>query len=195
MTENEKKYKLSVVLRSLAREKRTGTLISVGEDNVQGRIYLYEGRPVSARCRNFKAREAVERINQNLLVSLKFHRDDNLVDLRDETSITETTDLSDISRINEPVAGQVSEDEFKSLVDISSLAQVQDDKTLEIPLSAEIKNIIIEELTEHLGPVAGIFVSDLEDGIKLIEGLNILSREIGDMDAGIEFVNKVIARI
>jgi len=198
MAENEKKYKLSVVLRSLAREKRTGTLICVGEDNVQGRMYLHEGRLVSARCRNLQGREAIDRINQTLLVTLKFHKNKNLVDLRDEsniTNITERTDLTDHSNFNEPVAERVSQDEFNSLVDISSLAQVQDDITLEVPLTDKIKNIIVDELTEHLGPVAGIFVSELEDGIRVIDALNILSQEIGDMDAGIEFVNKVRERI
>lgn len=195
MTENQEKYKLSVVLRSLARKKRTGTLFCVGEDNIQGRIYLHEGRPMSARCRNLQGKEALDRINQNLLVTLKFHKNSNLVDLREETNITERTDLTDFPKINEPVADQVTQDEFNSLVDISSLAQVQDDLTLDVPLSEEIKNIIIDELAEHMGPVAGIFVSELEDGIRVIDALNALSQEIGDMDAGIEFVNKVRERI
>jgi hypothetical protein len=96
---------------------------------------------------------------------------------------------------NEPVVERVFQDNFNSLVDISSLAQVQDDITLDVPLSEEFKNIIIDELADHLGPVAGIFVSELEEGIRLIDALNILSQEIGDMDVGIEFVNKVRERI
>jgi len=186
MAGNEKKYKLSSVLKSLARDKRTGTLICIGEDTVQGRIYMLEGRLVSARCRNFQGKAAIDRINQNLLVSLKFHKNNNLVTLEDDADITEQ---------NEPADKPVSEDEFKSLVDISSLAQDAEDKSLEAPLTAAIKDVIIEELTESLGPVAEMFVSDLDKDITLLSALNMLAREIDDLDAGIEFINNVKARI
>lgn len=66
---------------------------------------------------------------------------------------------------------------------------------MKFPTSEKIKSIIIDELAEHLDPVVGIFVSELEEDMGLIDALNILSREIGDMDAGIEFVNKVRERI
>ena len=189
VAEQQKKYKLSGVLKRLAEEKRTGTLICIGEDNVQGRILLRQGRAVSARCRNFQGSEALNRINQHRLVSLKFHKNQNFVALEDETDM-EVAPVRDESS-NE----QVSPAEFDSLVDIASLAQLEDDKTLNAPLTAEMQVIIAEELTEYLGPLAEMFVTELEPGISLIDALNDLSRDIGDVDASIEFFNKVRERI
>lgn len=189
MAEQKKKYRLSAVLKSLAEDKRTGTLICIGEDNVQGRILLREGRPVSARCRKFQGTEAINRINQNFLVSLKFHKNQNFVNLENET------DMTDISVSGEPSGDQVSPDEYNSLVDISSLAQLEDDKKLQAPLTVKTQAIVAEELTEYLGPLAEMFVSDLQPGISVLDALNSLSRDIGDVDASIEFVNKVKERI
>jgi len=189
VAEQQKKFKLSSVLKRLAEEKRTGTLICIGEDNVQGRILLRQGRPVSARCRNFQGSEALNRINEHRLVSLKFHKNQNFVTLEDETDMT-AAPASDESS-NE----QVSPAEFDSLVDISSLAQLEDDRTMQAPITAEMQTIIAEELTEYLGPLAEMFVADLQPGTRLIDALNGLSRDIGDVDASIEFVNKVKERI
>lgn len=189
MAEQQKKFKLASVLKKLAQEKRTGTLICVGEDTVQGRIFLRRGRPVSARCRNLQRTEALNRINQTLLVSLKFHKDQNLVTLEEEE------DISDFSVPNEPSGGQVTAGEFKSLVDTTELTQLGGDAALQKPLTAEIQAVIAEELTEYLGPVADIFVSELPAGISIFDALNSLSQDIGDVDSSIEFVNKVREKI
>jgi len=103
--------------------------------------------------------------------------------------------MTDISVSGEPSDEQVSPDEYNSLVDISSLAQLEDDKKLQAPLTVETQAIVAEELTEYLGPLAEMFVSDLQPGTRLIDALNSLSRDIGDVDASIEFVNKVKERI
>ncbi len=194
MVDDKKIYKLGTVLKRLEKDLRTGTLICVGEDNVQGRIYFQKGRPVSAKSRNLQGKKALERINQHFLVSLKFHGNANLVDYKDEediAGITFTNDPDAQNRIEETEPQQVSEDEYKSLVDISTLTEIQEDPLLDAPVTAETKKIIVAELVEYLGPVASIFVADLDDDIRLIDALNILAREIGDMDAGIDFFNKV----
>jgi hypothetical protein len=185
VAEEQKKYKLSSVLRKLAQEKRTGTLICIGEDTVQGRIFLRGGRPVSARCRNLQGREALNRINQTLVASLKFHRDQNLVTLDEEEDIT------DLTMPGDPPQEQVSSGEFNSLVDVSSLAQLEEDQSLQKPLTAEMQSVIAEELTEYLGPLAEVFVSDLDPGISILDALNSLCHDIDDVDASLEFVNKV----
>jgi hypothetical protein len=188
VAEQPKKYKLSAVLKSLAEEKRTGTLISIGEDNIQGRILFRQGRPVAARCRNLQGNEALKRINEHRLVSLRFHKNKNYVALEDET------DMTGPSGENELQDEQVTSDEYKSLVDITSITQLDDDEMMQAPLTTEMQIIIGEELTEYLGPVAEMFVADLPPGISLMEALNSLCRDIGDVDASIEFVNKVKER-
>jgi hypothetical protein len=189
VAEEQKKYKLASVLKKLAQEKRNGTLICIGEDNVQGRIFLRAGSPVAARCRNFQGREALNRINQTLVASLKFHRDENLVTLEEDENVTDLT-----VPVDSP-GEQVSAGEFNSLVDVSSLAQLEQDQSLQEPLTAEMQSVIAEELTEYLGPLAEIFVSDLKPGISIIDALNSLCHDIGDVDASLEFVNKVREKI
>jgi hypothetical protein len=187
VAERQKKYKLSSVLKKLVEEQRTGTLICIGDDNVQGRILMREGRLLSARCRNLQGKEALNRINEHRLVSLKFHTNQNFVTLEDQT------DMTDIQVSDDPVGAQAPPG--GSLADVSTLAQLDDDRTLQAPLTAELQGIIAEELAEYLGPVAEMFVTDLEPGISLIDALDSLSRDIGDADAGIEFINKVKERI
>ncbi len=199
MVDDKKKYKLGTVLARLEKDLRTGTLICVGEDNVQGRVYFQNGRPVSAKSRNLQGREALERINQNLLVSLKFHGNANLVDFKDDADISDVTFAGEPddaqSRLEEAEPQKVSEDEYRSLVDISTLTEIEGDPLMDAPMTAETRKLIIAELVEYLGPVASIFVSDLDDNIRLIDALDTLAREIGDMDAGIEFFNKVKAKL
>lgn len=55
--------------------------------------------------------------------------------------------------------------------------------------------MIAEELTEYLGPLADLFVSELQPGISLARALKNLATDIGDIDASIEFINKVKERL
>lgn len=190
MVENQKKYKLSSVLKKLAQDKLTGTLICVNEENLQGRIFFSKGNPGLARCRNFQGMDAINLIRKHLLISLRFHANENLVTLEKDER-----DMTDISQVNELAKTQDIESEYESLVDVSSLAQLQDDKRLEVLLSSQIRDIIIEELTEHIGPLAQILVSDLNEDIKVIDALNTLGHEIDDIDAAVAFAENVKARI
>ena len=187
-----KKYKLSSVLKRLQEEHRSGTLLCVGEDNVMGRIYFVEGRPRAARCRNFQGKEALLRINENLLVSLKFHKDVNLVKSQSAINIVEDPAASDTTESTEPATDDVSAIEFKSMLDIAALTGIDEDTTrLDVKLTDESRRILAEELVEFLGPVAQMIVSDLDDEISIRDALNLLAQEIGDMDSAIQFVEKI----
>lgn len=191
--ETMKKYKLSSVLKRLLEEQRSGTLLCVGEDNVMGRIYFVEGKPRAARCRNFQGKDALLRINENLLVSLKFHKDVNLVKSQSAIDAIEDPAASDTT---EATNTDVSAIEFKSMLDIAALTGIDEDTTrLDVELSGESRQLLAEELVEFLGPVAQMIVSDLEDGISIRDALNILSQEIGDMDSAIQFVEKIKLKI
>ena len=188
------KHKLSSVLKRLGEEQRTGTLLCVGEDNVMGRVYLIEGKPRAARCRSLQGKEALLRINEKLLVSLKFHKDVNLVNSQTSMDTVEEPVTSDTTEIttDEPVTA----DEFKSALDIAALTDIEDDTTrLDIQLTDESRKILTEELIEFIGPVAQMIVSDLEDNISVREALNMLAEEIGDMDSAIQFIEKIKPQI
>ncbi len=187
-----KKYKLSSVLKRLQEEQRSGTLLCVGEDNVMGRIYFVEGKPRAARCRNFQGKDALLRINENLLVSLKFHKDVNLVKSQSAINIVEDPAARDTTESTEPATDDVSAIEFKSMLDIAALTGIDEDTTrLDVKLTDESRRILAEELVEFLGPVAQMIVSDLDDEISIRDALNLLAQEIGDMDSAIQFVEKI----
>jgi hypothetical protein len=187
-----KKYKLSSVLKRLQEEQRSGTLLCVGEDNVMGRIYFVEGKPRAARCRNFQGKDALLRINENLLVSLKFHKDVNLVKSQSAINIVEDPAARDTTESTEPATDDVSAIEFKSMLDIAALTGIDEDTTrLDVKLTDESRRILAEELVEFLGPVAQMIVSDLDGEISIRDALNLLAQEIGDMDSAIQFVEKI----
>ncbi len=191
-----KKYKLSSVLKRLLEEQRSGTLLCVGEDNVMGRIYFVEGKPRAARCRNFQGKDALLRINENLLVSLKFHKDVNLVKSQSAIDAVEDPAASDTTESTEPTTDDVSAIEFKSMLDIAALTGIDEDTTrLEVELTDESRQLLAEELVEFLGPVAQMIVSDLENEISVRDALNLLAQEIGDMDSAIQFVERIKLKI
>ncbi len=191
-----KKYKLGSVLKRLLDEQRSGTLLCVGEDNVMGRIYFVEGKPRAARCRNFQGKDALLRINENLLVSLKFHKDVNLVKSQSALDAVEDPAASNTTESTEPATDDVSAIEFKSMLDIAALTSIDEDTTrLDVKLTDESRRILAEELVEFLGPVAQMIVSDLEDEISVRDALNLLAHEIGDMDSAIQFVERVKLKI
>ena len=111
------KHKLSNVLKRLGEEQRTGTLLCVGEDNVMGRVYLIQGKPRAARCRNLQGKEALLRINEKLLVSLKFHKDVNLVKSQAAMDTVEISDGQDraflVRRCFPPGADDVHRKSFR----------------------------------------------------------------------------------
>ena len=184
-----KKYQLSSVLKQLAKEQRTGTLMSVNEDNILGRIYLINGKPKAARCRNLQGKEALNHINDKLQVSLKFHKEVNLVNSQ---SVIDTNDSPDSGKFTDPVTDNVTTEEFISSLDITELTDSQfNENRLDLELTSANREILSAELVEYLGPVAQMIVSDLEDGISLRSALNVIAHEIGDMDTAIQFIEKV----
>ncbi len=188
-----KKYKLSSVLRRLQTDQHTGTLMSVGEDNVLGRIYLVKGKLKAARCRNLQGKDAVIRINEKFLVSVKFHKNANLVNSQSAIGDNDDTEPDDAT---DPDSIDISSREYQSAIGITALVDDEDDdESLDKPLTPEIRSILAQELIEYLGPVAPMFVSDLEQEISVGEALNVLAVEIGDMDAAIEFIDKVKPKV
>lgn len=174
MATQQKKYKLSSVFNKLARDNSTGTLICVNENNLQGRIYFRDGRPEMARCRNLQGREAIELINEHLLVSLRFNSNQNLITLNKNNTDQSINSGKD---------------------DTTPLALVSGDTSLEAPMTDETKTILIEELTEQLGPLAGILVEDLDSNLRLIDALDSLAAEIDDAESTSLFIDNVKKRI
>ncbi|MCP4187295.1 MAG: hypothetical protein GY763_06775 [Gammaproteobacteria bacterium] len=190
MATEQKKYKLSEALEKLSSEKLTGTLICVNEQNLQGRIFVKNGNVLMARCRNYEGKDALEIIQKHHLTLLKFHSNKNLVSLEKDgkrkaahAGAKGATESQDISAIH------------KSLFDIPSMGLLQDDARFTAPVTAGIREVITEELTEHIGPLAEILVSELPEGISLIEAITTLSHDIGEIELTTAFIESIKARI
>ncbi len=189
----KKRYKLGTALAKLSSEKLTGTLICVNEQNLQGSVFVKAGRIVKARCHNHTGRDAIEVIQKYPLTSLKFHNNKNLIspeeDRQESTAATKVGKVKGRTKNQKTVAAH-----HKLLPDVLSMAQLQSDR-FEEPISAEILEILTEELIEQLGPLADILVSELPGDINLSEAITILSHDIDDQDLTIAFVDAIIARV
>jgi hypothetical protein len=188
-----KMYKLNKALNMLAREERTGTLVCVGEDNFLGRVYVVDGKPRAARCRKVRGREALLLIDEKLLTALKFHNNLNL--LKSESEAIDNAAMPNQYRRTGDTGARMAAD-FKSVIDIASVAEVDDDSSLSrIVLDDGIRSMMARELVNFLGPLAEMVVSDLDDGLNLQDALNLIADEIGDMDSALEFVSIVKSSI
>ncbi len=188
-----KTYKLNKALGMLAAEQRTGTLVCVGQDNFLGRVYIVDGKPRAARCRNVRGKEALLLIDEKLLTALKFHNNLNLLSSESETIDSEAVP-NQYRRAGD--AGARMEADFKSVLDIASVAATEDDSRLsKMDLDERIRGLMSTELVNFLGPIADMVVSDLDDGLSVQDALNLIADEIGDMDSALEFVSRIKSSI
>ena len=188
-----KRYNLNKVMKVLAEEQRTGTLICVSEDNVCGTIYVVDGKPRAARCRNFRGKEAMLVIDEKLVTALKFHNNLNM--LKSE-SLTIDDEAPMFRERQIPTTDDMMEAEFKSVLDIASVAVSEDESRFsKIELTDEIRKIMATELVDFLGPVSEMVVSDLDDGLSVQDALNQITEEIGDMDSALDFISKIKSSI
>ncbi len=139
--------------------------------------------------RNHLGKSALMEISQHLLVSLKFHNDVNLVKSPSAIGTLRDSAINDGIRLT---GGEVTASEFKSALDVAALTNSEGEGSqLDIPLSRETRDILANELTEFIGPVAHMVVHDLKQTISLKDALGALAHEIGDMDSAIQFVEKI----
>ncbi len=179
-------------LQGLEKDGRTGTLVSVCEDNTLGRIYFVDGRVVSARCRNLHGIDALKKIREKSLASAKFHTNIDLV--RSQSTID--IDLADISTFATSANADDTPDSFETGVDTSEFAPGQSSgKSMSVSLTPALRSIISDELSEYLGPVASMIMEDLDDGISLKNALNTLAQEFDDTDTAVSFIEAVKNRI
>ncbi|MCP4487152.1 MAG: hypothetical protein GY820_07525 [Gammaproteobacteria bacterium] len=190
MATGKKKYKLSEALVKLANEKLTGTLICVNEQSLQGRIFVKSGNVLMARCRNYEGLEALEIIQQHPLTLLKFHSNKNLVSLeyKGKQSAASSGDSNSSKSRGTEASSKIPED-------ISLLNYFQNEPRFNAAITAELRGILAEELNEQMGPLAEVLVSELPEGVNLVDAINTLSQDIGDQDLSRAFIDAVKARI
>jgi hypothetical protein len=185
-------HNLGSVLKRLETDQRTGSLVCVGEDSVFGRVYLVDGKPRVARCSHLQGKEALLQLNGAQLVSIKFYKDINLIKSSSDDAGIEGFDAGDV----EAEAVDLSSSEIESVTDLEVVTQGIDQEPFAgKKLSDQVREVLVEELVEFVGPVSQMMVSGLEDDISLVDALKLLAGEIGDKDMARLFVEKVKQKI
>ena len=152
----------------------TGTAMIVFADNSLGRIYLNVGTPTSARYRNLEGMAALDKCKSMDVQTVKFHPDTDIVRSREVLG----TNYEVIDSLNrpEPVAPVPQ-------------PEVEEDLPVTGPLlSAENRHRLGALLTDYIGPVAPLVMSDLPVTVDIETALSIVSREIDDTRRAAEFI-------
>ena len=179
---------LGSVLKRLEIDQSTGSLVCVGQDNAFARVYLVDGKPRAARCRDLQGREALVQLSAIPLQSAKFHDGINLI-----KSDVEDEGIGDFSAGDDAPAAAAVESGSGAAIDV--LADSDDTALRNQKLNAAHREVIAEELIEYVGPVAQMVVGGLGDNISVAEALKLLVLEIDDRDLARQFVDRVRQKI
>ena len=187
-------HSLDSILFGLQQDRRTGTLMCVGEGNILGRAYFENGIATTARYQSAQGQEALQKIREMSFVSAKFH--ENVDFVRSQVRIVNSTSPPPSVMFQLPKSERASEQNLDNVLVITELAlDSRASKSMEVSLSPILKDILTEELSEHLGPIAFMLVNELDDHTSLKNAVNLLAAEIGNTDAAIDFATAVHKRI
>lgn len=171
------------IIKTIAKEKRTGSLLCVDKDNKLGRLYFKEGRAITARYHQAQGREAYSRIIQLKPKSTRFHSGRDMV-------------FSKLAILNDAQAAKAA-----SVRDADrALDQTVDSPTTPAAarisgsakpgaLTPESRDLLRDELAKFIGPVAQIVVDSLNDKISMKDAIATLATEIGERSAAYKFIN------
>ena len=164
------------------QEEGTGTAMIVFGDNSLGRIYLNGGVPTSARYRNLEGMEALDACKSMDVQTVKFHQGTDIV--RSRKLLQSNYEVIESLNQAAPAANTV--------VVPAQVAPVAAD-TAPAPagplLSPAGRQRLGTLLTEFIGPVAPLVMSDLPNTVDIESALSIVSREIDDTRRAAEFIS------
>ena len=179
---------LGSVLRRLQIDQSTGSLVCVGEDNNFARVYLVDGMPKAARCRDLQGKEALRQLSAAPLASIKFHDGVNLIKTDEEDEDLDDFVLDDAASVTAAV-------DSGSGAALDFVVETLDRTLRNTRLTADQRDVVAEELVEYVGPIAAMVTGGLEDDISLGEALKVVVYEIGDPQQAAEFVDRVRQRL
>lgn len=155
--------------------EETGTAMIVFVDNSLGRIYLNSGIPTSARYRNLEGMEALAACKLIDVQTVKFHVGTDIVRSRKMLG----SNYEVIESLNQPVEAQPAE---------VAPAPAATPKMSGPLLSSVGRQRLGAMLTEYIGPVSPLVMSDLPARVDVETAISIVSREIDDSQRAADFV-------
>ena len=172
------------VLRALnphIQAEETGSAMIVFADNSLGRIYLNAGVPASARYRSLEGMDALEACKAIDVKTVKFHVDIDLVRSR--------VMLDSNYEVIESLSNPAVEASAKAPASQATQAIAPEELAIEGPvLSSSARQKLGALLTDYIGPVAPLVMSDIPATVDIETALSIVSREIDDTRRAADFV-------
>ena len=162
--------------------EETGTAMIVFADNSLGRIYLNAGVPTSARYRNLEGMEALAACKTIDVQTVKFHAGTDIV--RSRKILDSNYEV--IESLNQPAEAQPAAAEPAPA---PTAAATEIGGPLLSPAGRQRLGVM---LTDYIGPVAPLVMSDLPARVDVDTAISIVSREIDDTRLAADFV--VLAR-
>lgn len=173
------------VLRALdphIQAEETGSAMIVFADNSLGRIYLNAGVPASARYRNLEGMAALEACKTIDVKTVKFHVDIDLIRSRvmldSNYEVIESLNNPSVPRPDPAVASQAT----------PAQAPTAEPAITGPVLSPSARQRLGVLLTDYIGPVAPLVMSDIPATVDIETALSIVSREIDDTQRAADFV-------
>jgi hypothetical protein len=174
------------VLRALdphIQAEETGTAMIVFADNSLGRIYLNVGVPTSARYRSLEGMDALEACKVVDVLTVKFHVGTDLVRSR----VMLDSNYEVIESLNNPAIAVPAVAPASRAVPPAQAAAAEPAITGPI-LSSSARQRLAALLTDYIGPVAPLVMTDLPATVDIETALSIVSREIDDTRRAADFV-------
>ncbi len=159
--------------------EHTGTAMIVFSDNSLGRIYLNAGVPTAARYRSFEGMEALAAWRGIDVQTVKFHSNTDIVRSR----VMLDSNYEVISSLSEQAAAPPTPRQAPR-----TAARPQEPPITGPLLSPSQRQRLGALLTDFIGPVAPLVMSDLPGTVDIETALSIVSREIDDTQRASEFV-------
>ena len=154
------------------KEGRTGTVIAVFDDSSLARICLVNGKITSARLQDKKGNAAMELARSMNLVSIMFHNNSDIAGFSEQHS--SDSENGDPGPPSQPPADQPSTRATEQET------PKQEASTEGNPLSELGRRRLSDLLTEYIGPVSPLVMSDLKENVDIDTALNIVAREFED---------------
>jgi len=185
-------------LAALCRAKRTGTLFIATTDNQSARIGLREGEISSLAFRNQRGLEALVHLRK--IVAARINFTDTVMDRGPRGDLPLTVDLLDMLDTDDPLAVVPTRPEPGPA--LAAAPGPPPPAPSADPQLTRVQAVIEAELTEYLGPMAGVIcrehiaraaaASPPHDVRQIVEAL---AREIGDRAKEERFREQVLARL
>ncbi|WP_143821072.1 hypothetical protein [Motiliproteus sp. MSK22-1] len=166
-------------IQSYISEKKTGTIMAVFEGNNLARMYLVNGAIATIRYGEKEGQAALDMCKSLDPSSVKFY--DNLDLVYSEDLLIPADEL------NQPESAPVEVDSSISNDEQADSSEDPIPVVTERLLTDDDRQKLSELLSEYVGPISVLLISDLREDIGLEAAIEAIANEMDDSDKTAEF--------